>query len=215
MSVSVCVHTHGKAQLTLLISSSVVFAANKKISIHDLSYVGNVDSFMQVKFILISLHPSFSQLFWFVFLPRGKHSSSISFSSVTSAASHPHLLLLPPSLPFSLCVCRWNGQPASFSYFLAAKWLAKFRRDEERGVEGGLQKVTFALCSCGKKKQQGREKEGGSKERKWKAGLDQLRLHCSGVMENALWGNIQYARVSSSMQSLQWWCMSLSVFLFV
>ena len=70
----------------------------------------------------------------------------------------------------------------------------------------GLQKVTFAQCVCEKT---AKEREGCRERKKkgrksGKAGLDQLNdSTVLGVMEKALWGNIQYARVSSCMQSLQ------------
>lgn len=76
--------------------------------------------------------------------------------------------------------------------------------EEEEG-SWGLQKVTFAQCVCGKKTQQRRGSEGEKerkKERESWAGSAK-RLLRTGVMEKALGGNIQYAGVSSCMQSLQ------------
>lgn len=129
--IRVCVHVHVWTQLT------------EKTSTYDLSSLSNAAPCHACKIhpyfsaaCSLSARSAFQPFFFFV----AKHSSgggSISFSSVSPPLPPSSHSLSPPSpaasilpLPllsfFLLCVCRWNGQPASFSYFLAAKWLANF-----------------------------------------------------------------------------------------
>ena len=105
-----------------------------------------------------------------------------------------------------------------FFIFLGSKVASQLPEDGERGDLGLAKGYICTMCLWKNSKGKGgRERE--REKKKWrksgKAGLDQLNdSTVLGVMEKALWGNIQYARVSSCMQSLQW-CLSLSRSLFV
>lgn len=178
--------------------------------------------FIQVKFILIFLQLSFSLLcFWFFFSSSWQaQQQHFLLLCVTSTPSLPHCLPPSPAAsilpPFSAVCLQMKQAACQFFIFLGSKVASQLPGDGERG-ELGLAKGYICTMCLWKNSTEEAGREWKKKERKkdWKSWAGSAkRLHRCGVMEKALWGNIQYARVSSCMQSLQW-CLSLSVSLFV
>lgn len=145
----VCVHANVSAQLTLLISDCVLFAAAKEM--FHMIYLQSVmwSLFMQAKFILITAALFLSALLLILFfLPRGKRSSRIPFSSVSpplppSPPPSPAASILPP---LSAVCLQMKRAACQFFIFVGSKVASQLPGDGERG-ELGLAKGYICTMS--------------------------------------------------------------------